>query len=36
VVRYEYHFTDAPTRAATGQWWRRTPIDFYIPASSLR
>lgn len=36
VVRYEYHFTDAPTRAATGRWWRRTPMDFYVPSASLR
>ena len=36
VVRYEYHFTDAATRARTGQWWRRTPMDFYIDPASLR
>jgi lipase maturation factor 1 len=36
VVRYEYHFTDAATRARTGQWWRRTPIDVYIPPALLR
>jgi hypothetical protein len=36
IVRYEYHFTDAATRAATGHWWRRSPIDFYVPAASLR
>ena len=36
VVRYEYHFTDAATRASTGQWWRRTPLDFYVPPASLR
>jgi hypothetical protein len=36
VVRYEYHFTDFATRERTGQWWRRAPIDFYMPASSLR
>ena len=36
VVRYEYHFTDSATRASTGHWWRRSPIDFYIPAASLR
>ncbi|MGH7945227.1 MAG: lipase maturation factor family protein [Opitutaceae bacterium] len=36
IVRYEYHFTDAATRAATGHWWRRTPMDFYVPAASLR
>jgi lipase maturation factor 1 len=36
VVRYEYHFTDPNARAATGQWWRRTPMDFYVPAVSLK
>ncbi|MSU48736.1 MAG: lipase maturation factor family protein [Opitutus sp.] len=36
VVRYEYHFTDASSRRATGQWWRRTPMDFYVPSSSLK
>ncbi len=36
VVRYEYHFTDPATRAATGQWWRRTPLDFYVGPASLR
>jgi lipase maturation factor 1 len=36
VVRYEYHFTDPAARAATGQWWRRTPMDFYVLAASLK
>lgn len=36
VVRYEYHFTDAATRARTGNWWRRTPLDFYVERVSLR
>ncbi|HUR59012.1 MAG TPA: lipase maturation factor family protein, partial [Opitutaceae bacterium] len=36
VVRYEYHFTDAATRSRTGQWWRRTPLDFYVPPASLK
>ena len=36
VVRFEYHFTDADTRARTGQWWRRTPMDMYVPAVSLK
>jgi hypothetical protein len=36
VVRYEYHFTDAAARARTGQWWRRTPLDVYLPPASLR
>ncbi|MES2694361.1 MAG: lipase maturation factor family protein [Verrucomicrobiota bacterium] len=36
VVRYEYHFTDAPTRTATGHWWRRSPLDFYVQPWSLK
>jgi hypothetical protein len=36
VVRYEYHFTDAATRARTGEWWRRTPLDFYVGRASLK
>jgi hypothetical protein len=35
VVRYQYEFTSSAERASTGNWWRRTPIDFYIPAVSL-
>jgi hypothetical protein len=35
VVRYRYEFTSAAARARTGNWWRRTPLDFYIPAVSL-
>jgi hypothetical protein len=36
VVRYEYHFTDPATRRNSGQWWRRTPMDFYVTSVSLR
>ena len=36
VVRYEYHFTDSATRAATGQIWRRAPFDFYLLPAALR
>ncbi len=35
VLRYEYHFTDAAVRAATGHWWRRTPLEVYLPPMSL-
>jgi hypothetical protein len=35
VVRYQYEFTSYAERESTGNWWRRTPIDFYIPAVSL-
>lgn len=36
VVRHEYQFTDSATHRRTGQWWRRTPLDFYIEPVSLR
>jgi hypothetical protein len=36
IVRYEYHFTDKAARSATGHWWRRAPIDYYVPSASLR
>ena len=35
VIRYDYSFTDAPVHKNTGQWWRRTPEDVYVPAFSL-
>ena len=35
VVRYSYEFTSASERKSTGNWWRRTPLDFYIPAVAL-
>ncbi|HEY4989117.1 MAG TPA: lipase maturation factor family protein [Opitutaceae bacterium] len=35
VVRYRYEFTSEAERSRTGNWWRRTPIDFYMPAMSL-
>jgi hypothetical protein len=35
VVRYRYEFTSEEERARSGNWWRRTPIDFYMPALSL-
>jgi hypothetical protein len=36
VLRYEYHFTDRATRARTGDWWRRTLRDVYVPPAALR
>jgi len=30
VVRYRYEFTDFAERSRTRNWWRRTPLDFYI------
>lgn len=35
VVRYRYEFTNFTERATTGNWWRRTPIDFYISPVAL-
>jgi hypothetical protein len=35
VVRYRYEFTGRAERQRTGNWWRRTPIDFYIPPVAL-
>jgi len=36
ILRYEYHFTDAATRARTGHWWSRTLQDVYLAPSTLR
>ncbi len=35
AILYDYQFTDAATRARTGQWWQRTVIDYYVPPVSL-
>jgi hypothetical protein len=35
VVRFRYEFTTADERARTGNWWRSTPIDFYISPVAL-
>lgn len=35
VVRYRYQFTDARVRSLTGNWWRRSPIDFYVEPVTL-
>ncbi len=32
---YDYRFTDAQTRRATGQWWRRELLGPYSPVLSL-
>jgi hypothetical protein len=32
---YDYRFSDAATRAATGQWWTRRPVEPFFPAVSL-
>ena len=28
---YEYHFTDAEERKATGAWWKREYLGVYYP-----
>jgi hypothetical protein len=35
ALLYEYHFTNLPTRRATGQWWRRELARAYFPPLSL-
>src|SRR5436309_14782881 len=32
---YDYHFTDAATRATTGAWWRRATDWPYMPVLTL-
>ena len=32
---YDYHFTDAATRRATGAWWRRERLGLYCPVLTL-
>ncbi len=36
AVVYDYHFTDAATRRATGQWWHRELIGPCCPVLSLK
>lgn len=36
AVVYEYRFTDAATRRATGAWWRRDLRGLYCPLLTLR
>ena len=35
AVVYDYHFTDAATRRATGAWWRREERGLYCPVLTL-
>lgn len=32
---YNYHFTDIPTRDATGAWWERELAGMYLPTMTL-
>ncbi|HVN34162.1 MAG TPA: lipase maturation factor family protein [Casimicrobiaceae bacterium] len=32
---YEYRFSDASTRAKSGEWWVREPVGWYFPQVSL-
>jgi uncharacterized membrane protein YphA (DoxX/SURF4 family) len=36
AVLYEYRFTDAATRARSGEWWRRERKGLYCPELTLR
>lgn len=36
AVIYDYHFTDAKTRAETGHWWRRDNKKLYAPMLERR
>jgi hypothetical protein len=36
AVLYDYTFTSRATRSATGRWWNRTPVDFYLAPGTLR
>jgi hypothetical protein len=36
VVRYDYHFTSREERSRSGNWWQRTPLDYYVEPVSLR
>jgi hypothetical protein len=36
AVRYEYRFTTRTGRRQSGQWWERTPVDYYFAPASLR
>ena len=35
-ILYDYRFTDAATRRATGDWWRREVVRDYTPPLSLK
>jgi hypothetical protein len=35
MIRFQYNFTDTATRARTGRWWQRTPLDYYVEPTSL-
>jgi hypothetical protein len=36
ALLYEYHFTTAQERAATGEWWKRNLVETYFPVVSLQ
>jgi predicted DCC family thiol-disulfide oxidoreductase YuxK len=36
AVLYDYHFTTAAERRATGAWWTRKEVGIYFPVVSLR
>jgi hypothetical protein len=36
AVLYEYRFTTAAERARNGNWWERTVMEYYLPATPVR
>ena len=36
ALAYDYHFTTAAERGATGAWWTRAPLGAYSPVVTLR
>jgi hypothetical protein len=36
ALAYDYHFSDAATRKATGAWWTREWVGAYGPALALQ
>ena len=35
AMRWRYRFTDADERRRSGRWWRREPLDEYLPVVAL-
>ncbi len=35
AIFYEYHFTSLAEHTATGNWWRREALAYYVPPASL-
>lgn len=35
AVLYDYHFTTPEEKSQDGSWWRRQPLDLYLPPATL-